>query len=381
MRARTITVPAALAAAGLLAVLALAADRPPARVVNRSADAGTLAAKIERARADGPGLAAGQGFWIGYSIDRLMGEHSTIGSFTDGRRDPSIRDILAGKTTAAGAESIDLRGEAKAALDRIDRKGEPEKKVVKELGFFLEYGPEKTPALAKVRLSVLELSFDFKGRTLIWLGKAAEDRSLALVESLYGLGGSDDLRESLVAAAGCHGTPALVLPFLEKVLAGDRSDEIRKDAAFWIGQQNDPAGLRLLAKTARTDRSREVREGAVFGLSQIELPEAVDEIVALAKGAEMKDVRKQAVFWLGQMASEKSGRTLEQIAVADGDLEVQEHALFALAELPDNGGVDALIKLAKTHRDARIRKKAVFWLGECDDPRALEALIAIVKGK
>jgi len=380
VRARKFIVPAVLAAAGLLAALAATPNRPPARVIDRSAEAGTIDAKFGRALADGPALASGKAFWVGYAIDRLMGEHSTIGSYTEGRREPSIRDILAGKA-GAGEEAVDVRREAKAALERIDGHKGPEKQVVKELGFFFKYGGEKVPVLNEAGLSTLELSFDFEGAPLVWLGKAAQDRSLALIESLYEKGRGEDLRETLVAAAGCHGTPAIVLPFLEKVLSGDASDEIRKNAAFWIGQQNDLAGLRLLARTARSDRSEEVREGAVFGLSQIERPEAVDEIIALAKGAEKRDVRKQAVFWLSQMASEKAGRTLEQIALADDDLEVQEHAVFALSELPDNQGVDALIKLAKTHRDARIRKKAVFWLGECDDPRALEALIAIVKGK
>jgi hypothetical protein len=383
VRARNLIVPAVFAAAGLLAALAAAPNKPPARVIDRSAEAGTLETKLDRALADGPALAAGKPFWVGYAIDRLMGEHSTIGSYTEGRRDLSIRDVLAGKagTAATSGEAIDLYKEAKVALERIDSQNKPEKQVVKELGFFLKYGAEKTPVLGELGMSVLELSFDFEGAPLIWLGKAAEDRSLALIQALYGKGGGAELRESLVAAAGCHGTPALVLPFLEKVLAGDASDEIRKDAAFWIGQQNDLAGLRLLARTARSDRSEEVREGAVFGISQVERPEAVDELIALAKGAEKRDVRKQAVFWLGQMASDKAGRTLEQIALADDDLEVQEQALFALSELPDDQGLDALIKLAKTHRDARIRKKAVFWLGESDDPRALEALVAIIKGK
>jgi len=360
-------------------------QRPPAQVLNRSAEPGSLQTKVDRAVGDATGPAAGRAFWVGYSIDRLMGEGSHIGSFTDGpgSRGASIADILSGKSGLASSEgaSEDIRKAAQAAVDKIDRKGQAEKKVVKELGFFLKFGADRSPQLTDFEMSNLDLSFDFEGAPLYWLGKVPEAESLNLISALYGRNRGEEARRGLIAAAGCHGTAGLVLPFLERVIGGDGADELRKDAAFWVGQLNDPDGLRLLAKTARSDKSEEVREGAVFGISQVELAAAVDELIALARSAEKRDVRKQAVFWLSQMASKKSGGVLEEIALNDGDIEIQEQAVFALSELPDHQGVDALIKLAKTHPDPRIRKKAVFWLGDCDDPRALEAIIAILKGK
>jgi len=385
MRALNRILLAAVAAAGLLTALPADRPRPPAQVFDRSAEAGTIAVKLDRVLAEAARSAAGKAFWAGYAIDRLMGEDSHIGSFYGGwaSRDLPVAAILAGKSAPDGAAPApaDLKRTASAVLDRLERKGRPEKMVIKELGFFLKYGPGKTPVLAEVRMSNLELSFDFEGAPLYWMGKAPEDGSFGIVEALYGRNQGLDIREDLIAAAGCHGSPQLVLPFLGRVLGGGDPDELRQEAAFWMGQQNDPEGLRLLINAAKTDRSEEVREGAVFGISQVELPAAADELIALAKGADKRDVRKQAVFWLSELASKKAGGILEEIAAGDADLEIQEQAVFALSELPGNEGVDALIRLAKTHRDARIRKKAVFWLGECDDPRALEAIIAILKGK
>ena len=375
----------ALVAAGLLAASAVSGHRPPSQVFNSAAESGTLQAKLDRAFADAAKSSPGRAFWIGYSVERLQGEHSHIGSFDSGHRsrDLTVADVLAGKSVPASSDATagDVREAAAAALDRIDKQGKPEKMVLKELGFFLKYGAGKAPALTEVGMSHLDLSFDFEGAPLYWLGKMTEDSSVGLIAALYDRNPGEKVGEDLVAAAGCHGSPKLVLPFLERVLSGSGPDELRKDAAFWIGQQNDAEGLRLLSRAARSDRSEEVREGAVFAISEVELPAAADELIALARGAELRDVRKQAVFWLGQMASEKSGKVLEEVALKDGDLEVQEHALFALSELPDNGGLDALIKLAKTHPDPRLRKKAVFWLGESDDPRALDAIVAIIKGK
>lgn len=374
-----------IAAAGLLAAGSQDRFRPPSQVLDRSNEPGLLAAKLDRALDEGSKTTAGRAFWIGYAIDRLMGEDSHIGSFRGGRegRDLTIAEVLAGKTVPGEAEgaSGDLRQAAATALEGIGGRGKAESEIVKELGFFLEYGPGKPPVLADVRMSNLDMSFDFEGAPLIWLGKATADESMGLVEALYGRARGLEAREGLVAAAGCQGAPRLALPFLEKVLGGDDPDDLRKDAAFWIGQQNDAGGLRLLAETARKDRSGEVREGAVFGISQIDLPEAVDELIGLAREGGRRDVRKQAVFWLGQMASKKAGGVLEEIAVEDTDLDIQEHAVFALSQLPDDEGLDALIRLAKTHRDPRVRKRAVFWLGESDDPRALEAIVAIIRDK
>ncbi len=372
-------------AGGLIVASAAKDYRPPSRLFDRGSEPGTLQVKVDRALADAAQAPPERDFWVGYSVERLQGENSHTGTFFGGVRRPrlTIAEILAGKTAPAssGAETEDVRKAATTALDRIDNRDKPEKKVLKELGIFLKYGPGKPPVIADIGLSDLDLSFDFEEAPLYWLGKAPEDQSMALIVALYDRNRGKKVREDLIAAAGCHGSPKLALPFLERVLGGADADDLRQDAAFWVGQLNDADGLRLLVRTARSDKSEDVREGAIFAMSEVELPAAADELIALARGAEKKDVRKQAVFWLSQMASGKFGKVIEEVALKDSDIEVQEHALFALSELPDNQGLDALIKMAKTHPDTRIRKKAVFWLGESDDPRALDTIIAIIKGK
>jgi HEAT repeat protein len=354
--------------------------RPPSEVIRPADGSAPLQAKFDWALGRPAGAAAGRTLWVGFGIDRLMGERSHIGSYDSSRqgRELSIADILAGRKEPS---AVDLSGAARAALDEIESRGKPEKQVLKALGFFFRFESGATPVLTEVNISNLDLAFDFEAAPLYWLGQTEAVESIPLIKRLFARARDDDAREGLLAAAGCHGAPALAVPFLAEVLGGDAADDLRKNAAFWMGQQNDADGLRLLARAARSDKSEDVREGAVFSISQVELPGAVDEIIALARNAEKKDVRKQAVFWIGQMASKKSAPALEEFARKDGDIEIQEQAVFALSQLEDNQGVEPLIKLAKTHPDPRIRKKAVFWLGECDDPRALETLIAIIKGK
>ena len=387
--ATILAVLAALAAgAGLAAAAEHGSNRPPSAVVRPDATGAAagrpaLEGNIAWALGQAPKAAPGRAFWVGYSIDRLQGEHSHIGSFRSGSagRDLTVAEILAGrrprKPRQARARSS---GKRRGRRSMISRAGQAREEGRQRARLLPQYEPGKTPVLSQARPGNLELAFDFEGLTLFWLGKVPEDMSLALVERLYKppamttSGKTSSRWRAVTGLRRRHSRP-------RGDPGSDASDELRKNAAFWIGQQNDAEGLKLLAKTARQDRSEEVREGAVFAISQIELPAAVDEIIALARSAEQRDVRKQAVFWLGQMASEKSGRALEEFARKDADTEIQEQAVFALSQLPENQGVDALIKLAKTHPDPRIRKKAVFWLGECDDPRALETLIGIVKGK
>lgn len=315
-----------------------------------------------------------------------MGERSFIGSFHgDGRTSElTVAEILAGKK---GGNPLDRTGDsvqttARRVLEDLEDAHKAEVKVWKDIALFLRYGSAGATVPERVEMTNLDLSFDFKGLPLIWAGTAPDGESLAFVAKTYESAKTEGkLKEHLVAAAGIHGSPGLVLPFLEGILKGRDPDDVRKDAAFWIGQQDDPAALKILTRTVRTDASTEVRKSAVFAISQVELEESVDTLIDLARRAENREVRHEAVFWLGQKASKKAGAALVDFANKETDSKIQEQAVFALSQLPDNQGVEPLIKIARTHPDPRVRKKAVFWLGECKDPRALETLIAILKEK
>jgi hypothetical protein len=315
-----------------------------------------------------------------------MGERSYIGSWNHDRSrstEPTIEEVLSGKKRL---EPLMPRAErlsrtAREILDDLEMDRAAEKKVWKDVAILLRYEGDGSKDPDKVEMSNFELNFDFQGLPLIWLGDASDDQSLTLLRGLYAGTKREETRKHVLAAVGIHNTPALVIPILESVLVSRDADELRKDAAFWIGQQDDPAALKVLRRAARTDRSCGVRKGAVFAISQVELEAAIDELIDLARTADNAGVRHEAVFWLGQRASKKAGAALVEFATKDGDSRVQEQAVFALSQLPENQGVEPLIKIARTHPNPHVRKKAVFWLGECHDPRALEALIAIIKGK
>jgi len=368
-----------LALAGHLA----AETRLPREVVKHPRPQDALSARLEWALGEAGRAGSKDGFWVGYAIRRLMSENSYIGSVHTGWRDEvTLAEVLSGKTVVRGAPQDESVGRtARRVLDELENRRKPEPKVWKDIAILLRHGPEKGSALEKVTMSDVTLAVDLKGLPLYWLGEATDAESLTELKAIYAKTQVDKVKEHLVAAVGIHGSTALTVPVLRGVLEGRDTDGVRKDAAFWLSQQDEASVVGLLVRTAKSDRSAEVRKSAVFGLSQVDRPEAVDEIIGLARNAQDDKVRRDAVFWLSQMASKKAGPALEEFALNDRDVKVQEHAVFALAELPDGQGIEPLIRIAKTHPDARVRKKAIFWLGETRDPRALDTLVAIVKGK
>ena len=369
----------------IISASALLAHRFPKEVIHHPQPNEGLSQRFEWALKEAEKRAYKGSFWVGYSIRRLMGENSYIGSFDCLRKaeDISLQDIISGRKAASPdiPDYEKMRRAIQEALEQVDKPSKPEKMVWKEVAILFNYGKSKPGVLEKVEMSNLSLSFDSDGLPLIWLGGAEDAQSIDLLRNLYGEMTSSKTKEGIIAAAGIHGNPNIVIPFLEKVLKSNDDDSLRQNAAFWLGQQNDEAALKILVQTAKIDHSLSVRKESVFALSQIELEEAVDALIDLARSAEDTKVRREAIFWLGQEASIKAEAALENFAYKESDSEIQEQAVFALSELPNEEGLDSLIKIAKTHPNIHVRKKAVFWLGESKNPKALNALIEIIKGK
>lgn len=392
------------------------------------------------------------GFWIGYTVQKLMGVNSFTGTFKShpGKDEKTLEETIFGTTSQAKEKNIPddqaIKEAAQRALKRIQDPDSGEEKVLKDIAILFQFGNASSrQKIEKLKVSNLSLYVDFDDKPLLWLDRAVDDESIALLEKLYKDAPTEEVQEKIVTAVGIHEPSDLTIDFLENALTGNDPDEVREKAAFWMGQQNSDQALKILLKTAKNDRSDDVREKAVFGISQIETDgatdgliflaetagdaeirekaifwlgqgerekalkylikaaksdpssdvrekaifsisqmdseKALDALINLAYHAERKNVREKAIFWLGQKASKKAVAALTDVADNDSDVEVQKRAVFALTQLPHNEGVPYLIKIAKTHPSKDIRKKAIFWLGQSDDERALDALVEIVGKK
>jgi HEAT repeat protein len=317
----------------------------------------------------------GKDCWIGYRIKRLMDEDSYISSGKSYRGRPergySLYALISGDTSERSGSARELRSRGESKIY----------KRMKDVAFFFHVA-RKSPGgsgVQKIDECTMELSFDFKNEPLFWLDSAGDDESVRRLEKLFGEATTSILKRQLVEAIGIHQNSDEVFLFLNRLLNGREAGDVRAKAAFWMGELDNPEGLKPLMAIAEKDSSLKVREAAVFAISRFDVDESTDDLISLARTADDPKVRGKAAFWLGQKASRKALATLENIVDDDEETAVQRQALFALSQFKDKEGVERLIDIAKNHRNPRIRKQAIQILGQSDDPRALEALIEIAR--
>lgn len=251
--------------------------------------------------------------------------------------------------------------------------------VEKLVGILFRYDsrPKNRYAFRDIAVNSLNRTAHLEELPVFWLGTIDDNASIAFLETCFNHAGSDKDKDKLITAVGIHAPGPKSFGFLKMILTGNHAENIRKSAAFWMGQQQSAEAAKVLLNTVYNDKSPKVRENAVFGLYLVEREEGDDALVRLARKGKDKNIRKKAVFWLGQRAVKRTAELLGDIIEEDTDFDVQKAAVFALSQHP--GGVDKLIKIAETHRSLNVRKQAIFWLGQSDDPRALETILGIIK--
>jgi hypothetical protein len=293
------------------------APLPAPQIVRHPAPSGALAARLDWALAEAAKTAAaGKGFWVGYGIRREMGEHSQVGvniSFTS--TEPSLEERIYGRRPAAerklstGAAPAAPPGKAPAAAVH----GFAERKVVRELGVLLRFGAPAGRHPRSISVCTLSYGVMLEDVPLFWIGPAAEDDSVRLLTSYFAADASADLRSAVIEAVALHRWPDLVIPFLEKIVAGREPEDLRKAAVAALGDQPDARALDILKRTTRADASIEVRKAAVSGLADMALPGAFDALADLALHEREKRIRVAAIEALGEFHTLAASKTLVDI--------------------------------------------------------------------
>lgn len=297
------------------------------------------------------------GYWIGYSIRRPVGDESHIVIFS-GEDRVILRELIRGDASA-------LDGAVRALSD--------------ETALLFRLAPDGE-AVMDVDVRNLSWPVNLGGRPLFWLGRAEDAASIALLERRYARADAA-VKEDLVGAVGQHERARLGISLLEQALAGARAADVREEAASALGHVGSPPALQLLVRTIRTDSSEEVREEAVAAIGQIERPAATDALIQLARTAERSGLREEAVDALAEKATERAVAALEGIVYGDATAEIQQEAVEALARLPGEQGLSRLIEIARTHENPAVREEAIEALAQTGDPRAIDVLVDIIRGQ
>lgn len=297
---------------------------------------GTVAAELSRHGA-GP-------FWMGYSEPIITGQHGDMCSWNRNGNDYS------GRTQGA---PVRLEGEtALVVLIRVEN-GQP----------------------GELRVTSPDCQLDAGGLPFYWLNGVPVTESLAWLKSQV----SGVHSETAIMAISLH-EGAAADQALDDLTASTQPVEVRKRAAFWLGNSRGAHGVATLKRILASDPTPDVRDRVIFALSQSKDPAGIPLVVEAARNDKDAHIRGQALFWLAQRAAAQvSKNAIENALASDPDSAVRERAVFALTQMRNGEGVPMLIELAKTHKDAAVRKKAMFWLGQSKDPRAIDFFAQVLK--
>ena len=335
-----------------------AADQP--RIVNAKVESRAVQGTLESdfralvARTAGPA-------WIGYSVPEVAGDRMMCcGNYSDH-----------GAAVGCGRCRLEGRSDDGVNISSNDRKH-----VALEGGnriSILFRVSEHT--VDRIRVVSEDCELDAGGLPFTWLTSVRPPESVALLTT-YVTGTNIEGHE---AERKTHGAMAAIAMHadlaadraLESFAAPSRPDELRKQAAFWLGEARGKAGLTVLKTMAHSDPSDNVRAHVPFALSLSREPGALDEMIRMAREDSSSHVRGQALFWLAQRAGKKAAGAITDAIENDPNTDVKKKAVFALSQLPKDDGVPKLIEVARNNRNPAVRKQAMFWLGQSNDPRAL----------
>ena len=162
---------------------------------------------------------------------------------------------------------------------------------------------------------------------------------------------------------------------LSRALRTDTSVEVRRTAAWALGQIEDAEGVPALLYALANDDDVEVRRTTVWALGQIESPEAVDGLAGVLDDAD-DETRSQAAWALGQIEAPEAVPALTRL-LQDPSAPVRSQAAWALGQIEVASAVDGLVG-ALDDEVAAVRSQAAWALGQIESRDAVEGLARAV---
>ena len=245
--------------------------------------------------------------WVGYSVDEIPGERNVCcGNWNDGEGCGTCRLEKDHESTGTHVDgSIKLEGARRlVVLLRLEAK-----------------------QVQRIRVASEDCTLDAGGLPFLWLTGVKPAESVALLTT-YVEGAAFDRHEhhnigsGALTAIALHADPSADRA-MESLVLPERPEELRKQAAFWLGAARGKEGLNTLERLAKNDPSSEVRAHVTFALSVSHEPGAIEEMIRMAHDDTSSRVRGQALFWLAQKAGKKAVSTITGAIENDPDTDVK----------------------------------------------------------
>jgi hypothetical protein len=298
--------------------------------------------------------------WIGYSVPIVPGNHRICCYNSEDSRKP--RSLRKGH---CNLEGHDNGMNFQTNSDDADAQGGD------HLIVLLRAADNR---IDKLRVFTDDCELDAGGLAVHWIESVEPKQSIKFLETFVPkeapAKSEKKLGDSAISAIALH-NEAAADEALGRFVEPSRPLDVRKDAAFWMGNVRGKTGFEALRRLIHNDKDAKLREQCIFALHICKEPDAVKEIIEIARKDESAHVRGQALFWLGQKAGEKAAATLTDAIENDPDTDVKKKAVFGLSQLPKDEGIPKLIEVARKNRNREVRKDALFWLGQSNTPQAL----------
>ena len=196
--------------------------------------------------------------------------------------------------------------------------------------------------------------------------------------------------------------PAQAVPILEKILAGNQSEELKKRALFVLAQSQSPQAAAVISKVAQGQSGPELQVHAIHMIaaaqgkranemlanlykqtSDARVKKAIlqaylmtgdsSKVLEAARQETSPDLAKTAVHTLGAMGAVQD---LQGLYRATNSAETKADIINALISSGHNG-VTALTEISQSEQDAELRRKAIRNLGVAGGMSVAPALLAV----
>ncbi len=173
-------------------------------------------------------------------------------------------------------------------------------------------------------------------------------------------------------------------------LLSDKSEFVRREAAYALGDVRDPAAVQPLIRLMQNDKIPEVRTAAAVSLGKIGDVSGLDSLVAILKKRPVEDdefLRRSAARSVGQIAQVSSTGDPAVLTPQNflpekfkelGSAKTNKSALKSPAF---SAAVDVLLRVLQNKDEADdTRREAAFSLGAIGDSKAVPALQSYLSG-
>ena len=162
-------------------------------------------------------------------------------------------------------------------------------------------GVEATEAL--VRLSMAERPW--QKDVYFWLAQLRGRPGFEAVRKAIERGPSEELGPHLVFCISQSPLPEM-REELKRIARKHSDERLRGEALFWLAERHDAEVESIGLASIDQDPSMAVRKRAIFAIAQLPADRAIDTLKRVIHSDRPREIRREALFWLGQQDDDRA---------------------------------------------------------------------------